>query len=345
MKYTNLPNTNIKVSKICLGTMTFGEQNTEKEGHEQLDFAMDKGVNFVDTAEMYSVPGRKETQGSTEKIIGSWIAKGNRDKIVLATKIAGPSPGLSYIRDNMGFSKTAINDAIEKSLKRLQTDYIDLYQLHWPERKTNCFGVRNYRHFEDEKWEENFTEVVETLNDLIKHGKIRHYGLSNETPYGILRYLEEAKTKNLAQPITIQNPYNLLNRTFEIGNAEISIKKNVGLLAYSPLAFGILSGKFLGGKKHPKSRVELYPQMARYNSKEVNNAVIKYAEIAKKHNLSFTKMALAYVNQQPFLTSNIIGATNLVQLKENIESVDIVLSKDVLKDIESVFVSQPNPAP
>ena len=345
MKYTNLSNTNIKVSKICLGTMTFGEQNTEKEGHKQLDFAIDKGVNFVDTAEMYSVPGRKETQGSTEKIIGSWIAKGNRDKIILATKIAGPSPGLSYIRDNMGFSKAAITDAIEKSLKRLQTDYIDLYQLHWPERKTNCFGVRNYRHFEDENWKENFAEVVETLNNLIKQGKIRHYGLSNETPYGILRYLEEAKEKNLSQPISIQNPYSLLNRTFEIGNAEISIKKKVGLLAYSPLAFGILSGKFLNGQKHPNSRIELYPQLARYNSIEVNKVVIKYSEIAKKHNLSLTQLALAFVNQQPFVTSNIIGATNLNQLQENIETIDVILSKEILKDVESVFVTQPNPAP
>jgi len=252
---------------------------------------------------------------------------------------------MPYIRDNMGFSKAAILDAIDKSLNRLQTDYIDLYQLHWPERKTNCFGIRNYRHFKDEQWNENFSEVVDTLNDLIKQGKIRHYGISNETPYGTLRYLEEATSKKLAQPITIQNPYSLLNRTFEIGNAEISIKKNVGLLAYSPLAFGILSGKFLGGKKHPNSRVELYPQMARYNSLEVDNAVLKYAEIAKKHDLNFAQMALAFVNTQSFLTSTIIGATNLNQLKENIESIDVTLSKEILKDIEGVFVSQPNPAP
>lgn len=345
MKYTNLSNTAIKVSKICLGTMTFGEQNTEKDGHEQLDFAIDNGVNFVDTAEMYSVPGRKETQGSTEKIIGSWIAKGNRDKIVLATKIAGPSPGMSYIRDNMGFSKNAIHDAITKSLKRLQTDYIDLYQLHWPERKTNCFGVRNYRHFEDEQWQENFEEVVMTLDDLIKEGKIRHYGLSNETPYGMLRYLEEAKTKNVVQAVSIQNPYSLLNRTFEIGNAEIAIKKNIGLLAYSPLAFGILTGKFLNGQQHPNSRIALYPQMARYTNEQVENVVSKYAKIAQKHGLSLTQMALAFVNQQPFVTSNIIGATNLNQLKENIASINITLSDEVLKDIEAVFVTQPNPAP
>ncbi len=344
MKYTNLPNTKIKISKICLGTMTFGEQNTEKEGHEQLDYALDKGVNFVDTAEMYSVPGSKETQGSTERIIGSWLAKGNRDKIILATKITGPSSGLKYIRENLDFNKNTLTETIDKNLKRLQTDYIDLYQLHWPERATNCFGIRNYKH-NDHQWKENFAEVVETLNNFIKQGKIRHYGLSNETPYGILRYLEEAKEKSLAQPITIQNPYNLLNRTFEIGNAEISIKKNVGLLAYSPLAFGHLTGKFLEGKKHPNSRVALFPQMARYNSKEVDNAVIKYAEVAKKYDLSLTQMSLAFINQQPFLTSNIVGATNLTQLKENIESINISLSEEVLQDIENVFKSQPNPAP
>jgi aryl-alcohol dehydrogenase-like predicted oxidoreductase len=325
--------------------MTFGEQNTEKEAHQQLDFAIEKGVNFVDTAEMYAVPGRKETQGSTERFIGSWIAKGNRDKIILATKVAGPSRGLRYIRENLGFSKKAITEALEKSLKRLQTDYIDLYQLHWPERKTNCFGVKNYIYDEKEQWQENFFEVVTTLNDFIKEGKIRHYGISNETPYGMLRYLEEAKCNNLKQPITIQNPYNLLNRTFEIGNAEISIKKKVGLLAYSPLAFGILSGKFLDGKKHPNSRVELFPQMARYNNPQVENAVKRYAKIAKKYNLSFAQMSLAFVNQQPFVTSNIIGATNLNQLEENINSINITLTEEIIKEIEAVFAIQPNPAP
>ena len=345
MKYTILPNTNIKVSKICLGTMTFGEQNTEQEAHQQLDFAIDKGVNFVDTAEMYSVPGRKETQGSTERFIGSWIAKGNRDKIVLATKVAGPSRGLKYIRKNLGFSKEAITEALDNSLKRLQTDYIDLYQLHWPERKTNCFGVRNYTYDANEKWQENFYVVVETLNNFIKQGKIRHYGISNETPYGMLRYLEEAKCNNLKQPITIQNPYNLLNRTFEIGNAEISIKKKVGLLAYSPLAFGVLTGKFLDGKKHPNSRIELFPQMARYNNIQVQNVVQKYANIAKKYGLSFTQMSLAFVNQQAFVTSNIIGATNLKQLEENIDSINLTLSDEIIKEIEEAFVSQPNPAP
>jgi aryl-alcohol dehydrogenase-like predicted oxidoreductase len=345
MKFTNLPNTDIKVSKICLGTMTFGEQNTEQEAHQQLDFAIERGVNFIDTAEMYPVPGRKETQGKTEQFIGSWIAKGNRDKIILATKIAGPSRGLHYIRENLGFSKKAILEAIENSLTRLKTDYIDLYQLHWPERKTNCFGVRNYLYGENEQWKENFYNVVVTLNNLIKEGKIRHYGISNETPYGTLRYLEEAKCNDLTQPITIQNPYNLLNRTFEIGNAEISIKKNIGLLAYSPLAFGILSGKFLDGKKHPNSRIELFPQMARYNNPQVKNVIKKYAEIAKKHNLSLTQLSLAFVNQQPFVVSNIIGATSIKQLEENINSINITLSNKVINEIEDVFISQPNPAP
>ncbi|HFS66858.1 MAG TPA: aldo/keto reductase, partial [Flavobacteriia bacterium] len=260
-------------------------------------------------------------------------------------KVAGPSRGLNYIRKNLGFSKEAIKDALENSLKRIQTDYIDLYQLHWPERKTNCFGVKNYQYDEKEQWKENFFEVVNTLNDYIKEGKIRHYGISNETPYGMLRYLEEAKCNDLLQPVTIQNPYNLLNRTFEIGNAEISIKKKVGLLAYSPLAFGVLSGKFLTGKRHPNSRIALFPQMARYNNDQVNYAVKKYAEIAKKYQLSFTQMSLAFVNQQPFVTSNIIGATNLKQLEENTDSINLTLTEEIMKEIESVFVLQPNPAP
>ncbi len=345
MKYTKIPNTNIKVSKICLGTMTFGEQNTQKEAHLQLDYAIDNGVNFVDTAEMYAVPGKKETQGKTEEYIGNWIAKGNRDNIVLATKVAGPSRGLAYIRNDLGYGKRAITEALENSLKRLQTDYVDLYQLHWPERKANFFGVRNYKHDKDEKWKENFLEVIQTLNNFIKQGKILHYGLSNETPYGMLRFLEEATCNNLPQPVTIQNPYSLLNRTFEIGNAEISIKKNIGLLAYSPLAFGILSGKFLDGKKHPDSRIEKFPKMSRYNNPQVKNIVPKYAEIAKKHNLSLTQMSLAFINQQPFVTANIIGATNMQQLQENIDSINVNLSNDILQEIEQIFETQPNPAP
>lgn len=347
MKYTFLPNTEIKVSKICLGTMTFGEQNTEADAHEQLNYALENGVNFIDTAEMYSVPGRKETQGSTERFIGNWLKDQKREDIILATKIAGPSAGLSYVRDNMGFSNAAIDDAIEKSFKRLQTDYIDLYQLHWPERNANFFGKRNYVHNSQEKWEDNFKQVVEKLDMLVKEGKIRHYGVSNETPWGMMRHLEESKNNSLTRCKTVQNAYSLLNRTFEIGMAEIAMRENVGLLAYSPLAFGALSGKYLGND-HTNSRMEVFPQlrkMRKYLGDEAIFATKKYVELAKKNNITPTQLALAFVNQRPFVTSNIIGATNLVQLKENIGSIDITLSEEILIEIDVIQELQPNPAP
>jgi len=280
MKYTTIPNTNIKVSKICLGTMTFGEQNTESEAHEQLNYAVEKGINFIDTAEMYSVPGRQETQGNTEKYIGSWLKNQKRDELVIATKITGPNPGLSYIRDNMGFSNKAIDDALEKSLKRLKTDYIDVYQLHWPERSTNFFSQRNYKHNFEDKWEDNFKEVIEKLDSLVKEGKIRHYGVSNETPWGLMRHLEESKNNNLTRCKTIQNPYSLLNRTFEIGLAEVAMREKVGLLAYSPMAFGMLSGKYLGGKMPKNARLTLFPVFSRYNSNESRFLTQKYADLA-----------------------------------------------------------------
>jgi len=345
MKYTIIPNTTIEVSKICLGTMTFGEQNTEAEGHAQMDFALEKGINFFDTAEMYSVPGRKETYGSTEKIIGTWFKKtGNRDKVILASKIAGPNPGLSYIRENMDFSPESIALSIDKSLTRLQTDYIDLYQLHWPERKTNFFGQRGYK-VQDDAWEDNIHTVLETLEKFIKEGKIRNIGVSNETPWGIMRFLEESKMNNLPRIKTIQNPYSLLNRLFENGSAEIAMRENVGLLAYSPLAFGVLSGKFLSGESHPKARLSLFPQFSRYNSAQCTQATRLYQEIANQNGLSLTQMALAFVNQQPFVTSNIVGATNLTQLQENIDSINVVLSETILKEINNVQSAIPDPAP
>ncbi|WP_456424582.1 aldo/keto reductase, partial [Lutibacter sp.] len=297
MKYTTIPNTNIKVSKICLGTMTFGEQNTEIEAHEQLNYAIEKGINFIDTAEMYSVPGRKETQGSTERFIGSWLKNQKRDDLVIATKITGPSPGLSYIRNNMGFSNEAIDDALEKSLKRLKTDYIDVYQLHWPERSTNFFSQRNYKHNFDEKWEDNFKEVIVKLDSLVKEGKIRHYGVSNETPWGLMRHLEESKNNNLTRCKTIQNPYSLLNRTFEIGLAEIAMREKVGLLAYSPMAFGMLSGKYLGGKMPKNARLTLFPVFSRYNSDESRFLTQKYADLAKELGISLAQLSLAFVTQ------------------------------------------------
>jgi len=345
MKYTTLPNTDIKISKICLGTMTFGEQNTEADGHAQMDYALEQGVNFFDTAEMYSVPGRKETYGSTEKIIGTWFKKlGNREKIFLASKIAGPSPGMPYIRENMDFSPESIALSIDKSLTRLQTDYIDLYQLHWPERKANCFGQRGFK-VQNDAWEDNIHEVLETLDGFIKQGKINHIGLSNETPWGIMRFLEESKYHNLPKIKTVQNPYSLLSRLFEVGSSEVCMRENVGLLAYSPLGFGRLTGKFLKGESLPNSRIELFPQFARYNSAQSIEATRLYNEIAEKNGLSLTELSLAFVTQQAFVTSTIIGATTLEQLKENIASIDVVLSDEIIAEINAVQAIIPDPAP
>ncbi len=345
MKYTTLPNTDLKISKICLGTMTWGEQNSETEGHSQLDFAREKGVNFIDCAEMYSVPGRKETQGSTEKIIGTWLSKNkNRDKIVLTSKITGPSPTFAFLRDKLDFSKKSLEDALHKSLERLQTDYLDLYQLHWPERNTNFFGKRDYTHNETEKWKDNFAEVLDNLEGFIKQGKIRNVGISNETPYGLSRYLEESRNGK-PKMITVQNPYNLLNRKDEIAMSEILLRENVGYLAYSPLGFGQLTGKYLDDKKPENARVTLFPQYGRYHNQNSFEATKKYNEIAKKHNLSLTQMALAFIIQKKFITSPIIGATSLDQLSENIESINVNLSEEVLKDINEVHNQIPNPAP
>ena len=343
MKYNVLPNTDIKVSKICLGTMTYGRQNSEDDGHQQLDYALEKGVNFIDTAEMYPVPAEATRYGNTERIIGSWIKKsGKRNDIVLATKIAGPGDYTKHIRTT-GFSESALNEAVENSLKRLQTDFIDLYQLHWPDRNTNKFGVRGFKPMTNEKWEDNFKEVLHSLDKIMKSGKIRHIGLSNENPWGMMRFLEESKN-DLPRMITIQNPYSLLNRQFEVGNAEVSIRENVGLLAYSPLGCGVLTGKYIQKKDKENSRLNLFKRFVRYSSNQSTEATKMYLEIAQRNDISLTKMALAFINQQPFVTSNIIGATNLSQLQENIDSVELELSFDVLKEIDSVHETIPDPA-
>ena len=345
MKYTTLPNTDIQVSKICLGTMTFGQQNTEAEGHAQMDYALEQGVNFFDTAEMYSVPARQETYGSTERILGTWFQKtGNRDKVVLASKIAGPNPNFTYMREKTDFSPASIQYALDKSLERLQTDYIDLYQLHWPERKTNFFGQRGFK-VQDDAWEDNIHAVLETLNGFIQQGKIKHIGLSNETPWGIMRFLEESKYHNLPRIKTVQNPYSLLNRLYENGSAEIGIRENVGLLAYSPMAFGVLSGKFLTGEAHPNARINLFPQFSRYNSEQSAAATRLYNEIAQQNGLTLTQLALAFIEQQPFVTSTIIGATTMEQLKENIDTINVTLSEELLQAIDAVQAKIPDPAP
>ena len=344
MKYSYLPSTEIKVSKICLGTMTFGNQNSEYEAYEQMDYALDKGVNFFDTAELYPVPATPQLYADTEKIIGKWMKeRKNRNQIVLATKIAGPGDYTKHIRTT-GFSKNSIISAVDGSLKRLKTDYIDLYQLHWPERVTNTFGKRGFNASFDDNWEENFQSVLESLKTLISAGKIRTIGLSNENPWGFMKYLELSKN-NLPKTITIQNPYSLLNRLFEVGNAEICTRENVGLLAYSPLGFGVLSGKYLGGKIPKDSRLSLFPNLSRFSGENSMRATEFYNEIAKKHEMSLTQMSLSFVNSRSFVTSNIIGASKLSQLKENIESINIDLSEDILSEIEKVHNKIPNPAP
>jgi aryl-alcohol dehydrogenase-like predicted oxidoreductase len=343
MKYTTLPTTDIKVSKICLGTMTWGEQNTEKEGHEQMDYALDQGVNFFDVAELYPVPAKSETFGETERITGTWFQKtGNRDKVILATKIAGSGDYTKHIRTT-GFSKEAIAEAIDGSLKRLQTDYIDLYQLHWPNRPVNCFGVRDYPLQMNSQVEDNFAEVLETLNGYVKSGKIRHIGLSNETPWGMMKYLEAAKTNNLPRPVSIQNSYSLIHRGYEVGTSEVSLQENIGLLAYSPLAFGVLSGKYLDASP-ADARMTLYPNFSRYSSPQCEIAVRKYLEIAQKNGMSLAELSLAFVNQLSFVTSNIIGATKMNQLKENIGSIDIELSDEIIAEVNAVHAVIPNPA-
>lgn len=345
MKYTTLPNSSIKVSKICLGTMTWGNQNTEEEGHQQMDFALDQGVNFFDTAELYSVPASPETYGATEKIIGSWFKKsGKRDQVVLASKIAGGGDYTAHIRKD-GFSKRALKEALEGSLKRLQTDYIDLYQLHWPERGVNCFGVRDYPFATASKEAENHFEILETLHGFVKEGKIKQVGLSNETPWGTMKYLQTAKDHGFPRVSTIQNSYSLIHRAYEYGMSEVSLRENIGLLVYSPLAFGVLSGKYIGGKTPEGARVSLFPRFNRYSSEQSEVAVKKYQDIAVKHGLTLAQLSLAFVNQLPFVTSNIIGATNLTQLKENIESINIDLSETILKEIAAVHSLIPNPAP
>ncbi|HJF27973.1 NADP(H)-dependent aldo-keto reductase [Acinetobacter bohemicus] len=349
MQFRPLADTGILLPEICLGTMTFGEQNTQDEAFQQLDYALDQGLYFWDTAEMYPVPPKPETQGATEQIIGNWIAsRGGRDKLFLASKIAGPSQGGSHIRDGKTrFVADEIASAIDQSLARLQTNYIDLYQLHWPQRPTNFFGKLGYGNAEavDDR---AITELAETLSALqaeIQKGRIRYIGLSNETPWGTMKFLHLAEKLGLSKFVSVQNPYNLLNRTYEIGMSEIAKYEGVGLLAYSPLAFGYLTGKFRNGARPAHARVTLFSRFSRYSNPQSEWATEQYAQLAEQHGLTLTQLALAFIKQQFFVTSTIIGATNLDQLKENIQAFEIELSEEVLQGIDAIHRQQPNPAP
>jgi aryl-alcohol dehydrogenase-like predicted oxidoreductase len=350
MHYRPLGNTDLNVSLIGLGTMTWGEQNTESEGHAQLDAALAAGVNFVDTAEMYSVPPRPETYGSTERIIGNWFKRrGNRDRVILATKAAGPArllPQASHVRGGVShFNRKNLEEALDGSLRRLQTDYVDLYQLHWPDRPTNHFGRLGYTHEPEDADTAPILATLEVLGGFVKAGKVRHIGVSNETPWGVSQFLQHAREQGLPRIASIQNPYSLLNRTFEVGLAEFAHREQVGLLAYSPLAFGVLTGKYLGGARPAGARLTLFERFARYNSPQAEAATLAYVELANAHGLDPAQLALAYVNSRPFVTSNLIGATTLAQLATDIASVDVELSAETLEKIEAIHLAQPNPGP
>lgn len=346
MEYRRLGRTDIRVSVICLGTMTWGEQNTQDEAFQQLDLALSEGVNFIDVAEMYPVPPRAETYAETERIVGRWIEqRQNRDKFILATKVAGRSDGMPYIRDGKPcLDRKNIESAVDASLERLRTDYIDLYQLHWPDRNTNYFGKLGYEH-QDSETSVSIAETLRVMDDLVRAGKIRHIGLSNETPWGVMSFLHAAQVSGLARVASIQNPYSLLNRSFEVGLAEISHRENVGLLAYSPMGFGMLSGKYLGDAKPAGARLTLFKRFSRYSNPLGKAATQAYAQIAQKYGIDPAQMALAYVNSRPFLTSTIIGATTLTQLRNNIASANLELSAAILEEIENVQERVPNPCP
>jgi len=331
------------VSRLCLGTMTYGEQNTQAQAHEQLDRAVAFGINFIDTAEMYPVPPKAETQGLTERYIGSWLRqRGARDDVIIASKVTGP--GLGHIRGGPRLTREHIHQAIDDNLARLNTDYIDLYQLHWPERKTNFFGKLGYTHQEVD----NATPLEETLGalkELVEAGKIRAVGLSNDTPWGVMKCLELADRLGLPRVASVQNPYNLLNRTFEVGLAEIAHREDVGLLAYSPLGFGVLSGKYLNNNRPPEARLTLFERFSRYTSSEAESATQAYVSLAHKHGLDPAQMALAFVNTRSFLTSNIIGATTMEQLESNLASESLKLDDEVLEAIDAIHHQMPNPCP
>ncbi len=347
MEYSQLGQTDLQVSRICLGTMTWGEQNSEAEAHEQLDLAVDRGVNFIDAAETYPVPPRADTQGLTERYLGNWLARrDDRDRLVIASKVAGNSDGLEWIRGGPVLTREHILQAAEDSLRRLRTDCIDLYQVHWPARPANYFGRLDYEHVDDGGAAlATFEETLAAMTELIDAGKVRHVGISNETPWGTMQYLRLSERHVLPRIVTIQNPYNLLNRTFEIGLAEIAHRESVGLLAYSPMAFGVLSGKYAGGARPEGARLTLFERFNRYSGESAMRAADEYAALAREHGLSPAQMALAFVNERPFLTSSIVGATTRAQLEEDLDSIDVELDESTRTAINAIHARIPNPAP
>jgi len=347
MQHHPLGRSGIQVSALCLGTMTFGEQNSEAEAHAQLDQALAADINLIDTAEIYPIPLRAQTQGETERHIGSWLARrGCRDRVVLASKVAGPGDWLAHIRggEENHLNRPHIRAAVEGSLRRLRTDFIDIYQVHWPDRKTNFFGQLGYSQPQSDQ-SVPIEETLEALDELVREGKVRHIGVSNETPWGLMRYLALAEQRGLPRAVTIQNPYSLLNRSFEIGLAEIAHREACGLLAYSSLGFGVLSGKYLQGRHPPGARLTLFDNYGRYSNPEGEAATAAYVELARSHGLEPAQMALAWVNSRPFVTSTIIGATTPEQLESNLASIDLELTPEVLVGIEAIHTGRPNPCP
>ncbi len=347
MRRNRLGRTDIEVSALCLGTMTWGQQNSEAEAHAQLDRAVAAGINFIDTAELYPVPPRAETQGRTEAYIGSWLAaRGGRDRVVLATKVCGRADWLDHFRGgDQRLDRANITAALDASLARLRTDYVDLYQFHWPDRSTNFFGKLGYVHAAERDEGTPIEETLAVLGELVKAGKVRQVGLSNETPWGVMRFLAAAESAGLPRVVSIQNPYNLLNRSFEVGLAEIAHREQVGLLAYSPMAFGVLSGKYLDGARPEDARITLFERFSRYTGPEAEAPVRAYVELAHEHGLSPAQMALAYVSGRPFLTANIIGATSMAQLEENLASAELELDDAVIEAIEALHRRYSNPCP
>jgi aryl-alcohol dehydrogenase-like predicted oxidoreductase len=346
MEYRQLGRSDLQVSQICLGSMMWGSQNTEQEGHQQLDYAVAQGVNFIDTAEIYAIPPQPETQGATEEVIGNWLAKrGNREQVIIATKVSGRSPNQWLRNEDTRLNRQQIESAIDCSLKRLKTDYVDLYQLHWPDRVINNFGFGspNYEHYDIESVA--IEETLSVLADLVSAGKVRHIGLSNETPWGLSRFLYLAEVNGLPRVVSVQNAYNLLNRSYELGLSEFFYQEGVGLLAYSPLAQGVLTGKYLQGRVPEGSRLDRYDRLSRYQKEATDPAVQRYADLAEEEGVDMVDVALAFVNRKPFVTSNIIGATSMEQLKRNIDSVNVELSESVLASIEKIHLISPNPCP